>query len=235
MISTLSRDPSSKGESYAPASFRRGARSVATACLFAGALALSPAEAQEPEEKPHKRVLILHSLGRNFSPFVEFASGFQRELSRRAPTPVEFFEASLDSARFTDPSSEGPFVEYLSALFRDHPLDLVVSIGGAAGRFCLVHREALFSSTPVLTTGLEKRELNGAPPGARAATVSVVLDLPAQIENILRVLPETRRTSSWSPARPASAGSGSTKRSGIFSRSPTGFVLRGSTSCLSGR
>ena len=127
MISTLSRDPSSKGASYAPASFRRGARRVAKACLFAGALALSPVEAQEREEEPHKRVLILHSLGRNFSPFVEFASGFQRELSRRAPTPVEFFEASLDSARFTDSSSEGPFVDYLSALFRDHPLDLVVS------------------------------------------------------------------------------------------------------------
>ena len=191
MISTLSRDPSSKRASYAPASFRPGARSVATACLFAGALALRPAEAQEPEERPHKRVLILHSLGRNFSPFVEFASGFQRELSRRAPTPVEFFEASLDSARFTDSNSEGPFVDYLSALFRDHPLDLVVSIGGAAGRFCLVHREALFSSTPLLTTGLERRVLNGAPPRARAASVSVVLDLPAQIENLLRVLPGT--------------------------------------------
>jgi hypothetical protein len=54
---------------------------------------------------------------------------------------VEFFETSLDSSRFTDSASERPFVEYLSALFRDHPLDLVVSIGGAANLFCLCYSE----------------------------------------------------------------------------------------------
>jgi signal transduction histidine kinase len=149
------------------------------------------AEPSRGEQEPHKRVLMLYSLGPSFAPFDEFASGFQRELSRRSPTPVEFFEASLESARFEESTAEGPFVEYLSALFRDHPLDLVVSIGGAAGRFCIRHRKDLLSSTPFLTTGLERRVLDARVMPARAAVVSVVLDLPAQVENILRVLPNT--------------------------------------------
>ena len=60
--------------------------------MVALALAISPAEARQVEEEPAKRVLLLHSLGRNFSPFAELASGLQRELVRRAPTKVEFFE-----------------------------------------------------------------------------------------------------------------------------------------------
>jgi hypothetical protein len=54
------------------------------------------------EEKPQKRVLILHSLGRNFSPFDEFASRFQKDLRAKAATVVEFFDASLESARFNE-------------------------------------------------------------------------------------------------------------------------------------
>jgi hypothetical protein len=102
-------------------------------------------------------VLIIHSLGLNFSPFRELSLGFQRELSRQEPAKVEFFEVSLDSARFTQTESEDPFVAYLSALFRNRPLDLVLSIGDAAARFSLRHRAALFPSTPLLATGTERR------------------------------------------------------------------------------
>jgi signal transduction histidine kinase len=160
--------------------------------VLAWALAISPAEAQQVEEEPPKRVLLLYSLGRNFSPFAELASGVQREISRQSPTRVEFFEASLESARFEESVSEGPFVDYLSALFRDHPLDLVVTIGDAAARFCLRHREDLFPSTPFLATGTERRLQGGAAQDSRTAWATVTIDLSGQAENILRLLPDTR-------------------------------------------
>ncbi len=190
MTSTLKSVPSPQKLASALAWFHRVARSVAKVCLFAGALALAPVEAQESKEE-HKRVLIIHSLGLNFSPFRELAAGFQRELSRRSPTKVEFFEVSLDSARFTQTESEGPFVAYLSALFRNQPLDLVLSIGDAAARFSLRHRETLFPSTPLLATGTEKRLQAETASSARTAWATVAIDLSGQAENILRLLPDT--------------------------------------------
>ena len=59
----------------------------------------------------------------------------QRELARRAPTKVEFFEASLESARFEESVSEGPFVDYLSALFRNQFTMKI--LGGFGIRLCM--------------------------------------------------------------------------------------------------
>jgi signal transduction histidine kinase len=159
-------------------------------CVLA-ILAPARADAQSTEAKPRKRVLLLHSLGRDFSPFEELAAEFQRELTRRAPFRVEYFEASLESARFRESESEGPFVDYLSALFQNHPLDLVVCIGDAAARFSLRHRADLFSSTPFLATGTERRLEAGAPEESRTSWATVSIDLSDQAENILRLLPDT--------------------------------------------
>ncbi len=157
--------------------------------LLAG-FALVPAVPSAAQE-PHKRVLILHSFGPNYAPFDVFVSGLRKELARLSPTPVEFFEASLETARFTKTNSEDPLADYLSALVLESGIDLVVSIGGPAARFCRAHREHLFPSTPLLTAGLERRLLTEGAPVARAASVTVVLDLPGAIDHILNLLPDT--------------------------------------------
>ena len=38
-----------------------------------------------------KRVLVLHSFGREFAPFSVFANQFRTELARQSPVPVDFF------------------------------------------------------------------------------------------------------------------------------------------------
>jgi len=159
------------------------------AWFFLAGYALFPAVSSA--EVPHKRVLVLYSFGRAMEPFDEFASGFRRELTRLSPAPVEFFEVSLETVRFADPKSEGPFVDYLGALLTERPMDLVVSVGGPAARFSLRQRERLFPSTPLLTAGVEKRLLTDAGPASQAAAVSFQLDLTAVVESILRVLPDT--------------------------------------------
>lgn len=156
------------------------------ASLFLGGFAHSSA-AQET----HKRVLILYSFGPNFAPFDAFASGLRKELAHLSPTPVEFFEASLETARFAKTNSDDPLADYLSAFFQESGIDLVVSIGGPAARFCRAHREHLFPSTPLLTAGLERRVLDEAAPPTRAASVTVALDFPAAIDHILNLLPDT--------------------------------------------
>src|SRR5258708_10683528 len=78
--------------------------------LFGVIVLPSAANAAAPE---HKRILILHSFGRDFRPWSEYARTIRAELARQSPWPLDFSDHSLVSARAADESPEGPFVEYL--------------------------------------------------------------------------------------------------------------------------
>ena len=115
------------------------------------------AQAAEP-----KRILLLHSYGRDFSPFSEFAQSFRAELDRQYKEPVDVYEFSLATARFANENldlDDRPFAEYLRTLFHDHKLDLVVTIGAPAADFFQKYRQQLSPSTPMLITFLEQRRV----------------------------------------------------------------------------
>ena len=135
-----------------------------------------------------KRVLLLHSFGSNFAPWNEFASSTRQELTRLSPDPIDLYEASLATARF-EGDEEGPFVNYLRALFATRRLDLIVTVGGPAAIFIQKHR-ALFSA-PLLLAGVEQRAVASAALTADDAVLAIQIDLPLVFENILRVLPDT--------------------------------------------
>jgi PAS domain S-box-containing protein len=138
-----------------------------------------------------RRVLILHSFGRDFAPFDAASSGFRTELARQSAAPIEFLEASLETARFVEGRSEIPFVEYLRALFVERPPHLLVPFGAPAMNFLIRHRDKLFPGVPLLVGTVDKRLLNRVKLGVNATAVGVDLDLPGIIENILRILPGT--------------------------------------------
>ena len=141
-----------------------------------------------------RRVLFLHSLGPHFSPFNTFAGEMRTRLAREAAEPLDIYEASLEVTRYSELQSDaGPFIDYLLALFNQRGPDLVVTIGAPAARFAQVHRQRLFPATPLLLTGLEERTVDDTMLTPSDAVVTLRLDLPGAIENILRVAPDTRR------------------------------------------
>lgn len=119
-----------------------------------------------------KRVLILHSFGRDFAPFNAVSSAFRTELARQSTAPVEFLEASLETARFTESGSEIPFVEYLRALFAERSPALLVPFGAPAMNFLLRHRERLFPGVPLLVSAVDERRLRDVSLGANATAVN---------------------------------------------------------------
>ena len=139
-----------------------------------------------------KRVMLLHSFGRDFKPWSEYAKTIRAELDRQSPWPLDIIENSLVSARFSDENAEAPFVEYLRTLFAKYPLDLIVSIGAPAANFVQRHRQQLFLTTPMIFTTVEQRRIQFANLTENDSVVAVAHDFPAIIENILRVLPDTK-------------------------------------------
>jgi signal transduction histidine kinase len=168
---------------------------IATVCqnmrlrIFLGAIVLLLTMTGEVLAGP-KRVLILHPFGRDFAPWTEYGIVFREELLRLSPEGIDLYETSLVAARSAD-IEEGPFAEYLRALFVNHRLDLVVGISDPAIRFIQRNREHVFPSVPAVFFGVEQRRV---PPSALTrndASVVTVNDFPAIIENILKVLPNT--------------------------------------------
>src|SRR5450755_2580957 len=130
-----------------------------------------------------KRVLLLHSFGRDFAPWSEYARTFREELNRQSPDGIDLYEASLATARFPD-EEEGPFVEYLRALFAKRRLDLVIAIGSPAVGFVQRHRQELFPSTPAVYTGVERRRVSYTALTANDAVIAINNDYAAVAENI---------------------------------------------------
>jgi signal transduction histidine kinase len=139
-----------------------------------------------------KRVLLLHSFGRDFKPWSEYGKAIRAELDRQSPWPVDTIEYSLVTARFSDENPEGPFVEYLRALFAKRPLDLIVSIGAPAAAFVQRHRQRLFATTPMVLTAIDQRRVQYSNLTANDAAVAVRINYLSAFENILQVLPDTK-------------------------------------------
>lgn len=143
-------------------------------------------------DNPPRRILLLHSYGRDFAPFSRVAAEFRNGLARTRSQPVEFLEASLEEARFVGVERDRPLVDFLGALFRDAPPDLIAAIGAPAALFFERHRGELFPKTPVLVVAADRRRVESFVTRPGVTNVGIDVSLPRLMENILQVLPRTR-------------------------------------------
>ena len=138
-----------------------------------------------------KRIMMLHSFGRDSKPWSDYAKNMRGELERQSPWPLEITEHPLLAARPGKGSPEAAFAEYLRALYTERPLDLIVSFGAPAVAFVQRYRQQLFATTPMVFTAVEQRRVQYSTLTPNDTVVAVAHSFPAIFENILRVLPGT--------------------------------------------
>ncbi|MBH5390263.1 sensor histidine kinase [Bradyrhizobium diversitatis] len=172
-----------------------GASSGRAACLAAclvAFLVVVAAPAMGADRSAPKRILLLHSFGRDFRPWSEYALSIKAVLEQQAQWPLDVQEHTLLTARFNNPGPEEPFVNYLRSLYAGVPPDVVVSIGAPAARFAQKYRDQLFPDTPMVLTVVEERLVNRADLTDNDTVVSVQNNFTAAFYGILKVLPETK-------------------------------------------
>lgn len=140
-----------------------------------------------------KQVLIVHSYGRNFLPWVDYATAIRTELQRKVRSSLSVQDYPLFTSASADENPEPAFVEYLQALYRRQPPDLVVTIGAPAARFVQRHRATLFPTTPALFAVVDQRFIQSTRLTEFDTAVPANLDLLPLFENILQLLPETEQ------------------------------------------
>jgi signal transduction histidine kinase len=181
------------GGSFDPREIRHFAAILVFLIMFAGSAAAQPRNEPKNEPKaPAKRVMVLHSFGRDFKPWSEYARSIRTELDRQSPWRIDIIDHSLVSARSSDEDPEKPFVDYLRALFARRLPDLIISIGAPAAAFVQRNRQNLFADTPMVFTAVEQRRVQFSNLTPNDAVVAVRIDYLAAFRNILQVLPDTK-------------------------------------------
>ena len=161
--------------------------------FFSSQLARLAAQPKSSETAAQpKKIVVLHSYSQSFEPGATWSREIRNQLSRQSPWPLEIQEHSLVTAQGGDDAAEAKFVEYLGALYAQRPPDLIVAIGAPAARFVQRHRTDLYPTTPMLLAAVELRRVEQSMLSEQDAVVGVRFDQVALVENILRLLPETK-------------------------------------------
>jgi signal transduction histidine kinase len=137
-------------------------------------------------------VLLLHSFGRDFAPYDAIVAAFRTELAKGSNEHLAVYDATLDAEQVSEPDDPRPLLELLRHRFGSAPPDVVVTIGPPAAAFYLQNRDKVFPGTPLVMSALDERFVHKSALRAGDAVVAIHQHLPGLIDNILRVLPDTR-------------------------------------------
>jgi signal transduction histidine kinase len=165
----------------------RGGRCLAWLVLL---LLHGPLSAAALGETRH--VLVLSSSERPFAPQSGFADALMRDLVRSSREPIEFVEISIQAARASGEAPAASLPQRIRSAFGADRVDLVMTIGGPAASFAQRFRDELFSATPMLIAGVDRRFVEHATFTENETTVATQHDPALIIDEILRLLPETR-------------------------------------------
>jgi signal transduction histidine kinase len=160
--------------------------SVCAGAALALLVGISLAQAQS------RQVLILHSFGRNFLPWSEYATAIRTELERQTNWPVSIQDHPLFTAVSDDYNPETAFAEYLRALYKRQAPDLILTIGAPAARFVQRHRASLFPTVPAVFAAVDQRFVQKDALTDYDTAVPVSIELLPLFQNILQLLPDTK-------------------------------------------
>jgi signal transduction histidine kinase/ABC-type uncharacterized transport system substrate-binding protein len=139
-----------------------------------------------------RHVLVVSSSERPFAPQSGFADALVRDLIRSSREPIQFVEVSVQAARASGEAPDGSIAQRIRSAFAADTLDLVMTIGGPAAVFAQQFRQELFPATPTLITGVDRRFVENRRFTDNETTVATQHDPALMIDEILRLLPETR-------------------------------------------
>jgi hypothetical protein len=139
-----------------------------------------------------RRVLVLSSSERPFAPQSGFADLIVRDLIRSSREPIQLVEVSVQPARASKEPPDLSIALRIQSEFGTAGLDLVMTIGGPAATFAQQFRQQLFPATPMLIAGVDRRFVDNGTFTDKETTVATEHDPGLMIDEILRLLPETR-------------------------------------------
>jgi signal transduction histidine kinase len=139
-----------------------------------------------------KRVLLLHSFGREFAPYDAVVAVFRTELAKGSSESLAVYDASLDAGEAPGSDDPQPLLDLLRHRFGGSPPDVVVTVAPPAAAFYVQNRDKVFPGTPLVIGVLDERLVPKSALRVGDAVVAIRQNFPILVDNILRVLPDTQ-------------------------------------------
>ncbi len=137
-------------------------------------------------------MLVLSSAERPLAPQRGFSDALLQDLVRSSRQPLRFVEISIAAARDNGEESGASIAARIRSAFASGGPDLVMTIGGPAATFAQQYRRELFPTTPMVLAGVDRRFVENGTFSDYETTVATQHDPAAMIDEILRLLPDTR-------------------------------------------
>ena len=139
-----------------------------------------------------RHVLVLSSGERPFAPQSGFSDALVRDLIRLSREPIQFVEVSVQAARASDEEPDASTARRIQSAFATDSPDLVITVGGPAATFAQQFRREIFPATPMVIAGVDRRFVENGTFTDNETTVATDHDPATMIDEILRLLPDTR-------------------------------------------
>lgn len=139
-----------------------------------------------------RQVLVLSSGERPFAPQSGFGDALVRDLIRLSREPIQFVEIAVQAARASDEEPDASIARRVRSRFAADNPDLVITVGGPAATFAQQFRRELFPATPMLIAGVDRRFVEHGTFTDNETTVATDHAPALMIDEILRLLPDTR-------------------------------------------
>ncbi len=105
---------------------------------------------------------------------------------------VDLDEVSLDMARHAQPEMQQAVADYLEKRGHEWKPNLVVPIGGPAGKFVAEFRHRLFPDIPILYSSMDRRHLSAADFDQNTAFIGANYEIKGFAEDIFQIAPDTK-------------------------------------------
>ena len=135
-----------------------------------------------------KEVLALYSTRRDAQIAVVGDREMSRILERSLPGGVDYYSEHLDQARFTNPSYQQAFHDFLQLKYAGHRFDVVIAMSPISLTFIEKNRSSLFPKTPVVFFSSD----SDTRPIMNSTGVKAALNLSDTIALALELQPDTR-------------------------------------------
>jgi signal transduction histidine kinase len=162
--------------------------------LFAAALVSAVAFSAPASAAPAARqVLVLQSFDRRSLTVDSFTADLRVDLDHGGATPVNIVQVVVSPMGVVGAPDQA-VLDYIQSIYANGPKpDLVMSVAGPAAVFARKYRQQIFPQAPMLFAAVDQRFLGAAPLADNETATAVANDYSRLVEDILHVLPDTRR------------------------------------------
>jgi len=153
-------------------------------------LVLAPPVAAEPARRA---VLTIHQGSESFPSNPVYDAAIRQALLAGVREPIEYFAEYLDPDPATPPQEDAALAAYIRTKYREHHIDVVITIADEATRFAIQHRDDLFPGVPIVFGGLYQPDETARVSSGGMTGVRVGAAYGKTLDAALAIHPDTER------------------------------------------